>query len=80
MTERLPQPGHDLPLTIRHRMDAERTARVGRARTVGTSKSHRPSLQSKAAPAWLSAIAFSLTRQASCRARHARQPRAPLGP
>jgi hypothetical protein len=37
-------------LIIRHKLDAERTARVGRARTVGARKSHRPSLQSQVAP------------------------------
>lgn len=50
MPECLPQPGHDRPLIIRHGTDAERTARVGRARTAGTSASHRPSLRRRVAP------------------------------
>ena len=62
MTEHLPQPGHDHPLIIRHRMDAERTARVGRARVVGTSESHPAELTAPSSTARLSEVAFSLTR------------------
>jgi hypothetical protein len=40
MPEHLPQPGHGHPLIIRHRTDAERTARTDLARTVCTSSSH----------------------------------------
>jgi hypothetical protein len=52
MPEHLPQPGHDHPLIIRHRSDAEQTTRVGLARTVRTSASHpaEPTASSNAPP------------------------------